>query len=85
MLSGHAILYISKAYKQAVVDALKPYLGIDYHSDVLISRLHSSFTILANKKPSFYQSSEFNPQSRVQVDTDIEILDDLTFVRKSGN
>lgn len=84
MLATHAIVYVSKAYKQAVVDTLKPYIGIDYHSDVLISRLHSSFLILANKKPSFYQSSEFNPQSRVQVDTDIEILDNLSFVRKSG-
>jgi len=77
MLATHAIVYVSRAYKQAVVDALKPYLGIDYHSDVLISRLHSSFLILANKKPSFYQSSEFNPQSRVQIDTDIEILSQL--------
>lgn len=85
MLATHAIVYVSKAYKQAVVNALRPYLGVEYHSDVLISRLQPSFTILANKRPSFYQSSEFNPQSRVQVDTDIEILDDLTFVRKSGH
>jgi len=85
MLATHAIVYVSKAYKQAVVDALRPYVGVDYHSDVLISRLQSSFLILANKKPSFYQSSEFNPNSRVQVDTDIEILDDMRFVRKSGH
>ena len=58
MLSGHAILYISRAYKEAVIKSLKN--NILFYNDVLISRLQPNFTILANKKPVFYQSSKFN-------------------------
>jgi hypothetical protein len=58
MLSGHAILYISREYKEAVIKSIKT--NILYHHDVLLSRLQPNFTILANKKPIFYQSSKFN-------------------------
>ena len=58
MLSGHAILYISRAYKEAVIESFKN--NMYYNSDVLMSRLQPNFTILANKKPIFYQSSKFN-------------------------
>jgi hypothetical protein len=58
MLSGHAILYISKSYKEAVIKSIKT--NTPYHHDVLLSRLQPNFTILANKKPVFYQSSKFN-------------------------
>jgi len=58
MLTTHAILYISQRYKNAVIQQLKQ--NITSHSDVMISRLQSHFTVLANKKPSFYQSAKFN-------------------------
>jgi hypothetical protein len=60
MLSGHAILYISSAYKQAVIDTLKAHMGQKYYNDVLMSRLQPNFMILANKAPSFFQSAKFN-------------------------
>jgi hypothetical protein len=60
MLSGHAILYNSRRYKEAVIDILSNNLNELYHSDVLYSRLQSKYIILANKKPVFYQSSKFN-------------------------
>lgn len=94
MLSGHAILYLSRRYKEAVINILEnhlkrhtvtynpdgmllrrypidPYLRIKlgytkiidkgyWYNDVLFTRLQSSFLVLANKKPSFYQSNKFN-------------------------
>jgi hypothetical protein len=58
MLSGHAILYISRRYKQAVIDILTAYKG--YYNDVLMSRIQADYMVLANKTPSFYQSAKFN-------------------------
>ena len=58
MLSGHAILYISKRYKEAVIESLKNNM-LFYH-DVLLSRLQPNFNVLANKKCVFYQSHRFN-------------------------
>jgi hypothetical protein len=60
MLSGHAILYISSLYKQAVIDILTTFRSIKYNSDVLMSRIQANYLVLANKKPSFYQSAKFN-------------------------
>ena len=60
MLATHAILYISRRYKQAVIDILLPYHSKPYNSDVLISRIQKKYIVLANKEPSFYQSSKFN-------------------------
>jgi hypothetical protein len=60
MLSTHAILYISPAYKQAVIDTLTKNMGAKYYNDVLMSRLQPNYMILANKKPPFYQSAKFN-------------------------
>ena len=59
ILSGHAILYISREYKEAVFDILKKNVNT-FYNDVLFARLQPNFLILANKKPVFYQSSKFN-------------------------
>lgn len=59
MLSGHAILFISKEYKQAIIDLFSS-IQTTYHTDVILSRLQPHFKILANKQPSFYQSPKFN-------------------------
>jgi hypothetical protein len=60
MLSGHAILYISRKYKEVIINVLKKHIGQKYYNDVLFSRIQKDFIILANKKPIFYQSSKFN-------------------------
>lgn len=73
MLSTHAIIYISKQYKQAVIDTLKAHLGQAYHSDILISRIQPNFLILANKKPVFYQSAKFNNTIDSEVCTNVMV------------
>ena len=73
MLSTHAVLYISPRYKKAVIDCFDQYKKTNYFNDVLLSRLQSKFKILANKKPSFYQSAKFNDGLHVQNCTKIEL------------
>jgi hypothetical protein len=63
MLGGHAILYVSAAYKQDVIKSFQEHMGQKYYNDVLMSRLHPHFLVLANKKPSFYQTARFNTGS----------------------
>ena len=75
MLSAHAILYISPSYKQAVINTLKEKLGQKLYNDVLISRLHASYLILANRKPSFYQAALFNKTDHEERHTKIEFND----------
>jgi hypothetical protein len=60
MLATHAILYVSRRYKQAVIDVLTPYTTTKYNSDVLMSRIQADYMVLANRAPSFYQSAKFN-------------------------
>jgi hypothetical protein len=57
MLSTHAILYITPRYKQAVINQLRDCKG---HTDIAITRIQPNFRILANRKPSFFQSAKFN-------------------------
>ena len=61
MLSGHAILYISRGYKEAVIKILTD--NMSFYNDVLMSRLQSSYLILALKKPIFFQAAIFNNTS----------------------
>jgi hypothetical protein len=58
MLSTHAILYISRRYKSAVIQRLQE--NMRTYNDVIISRVQPHFKVLANKYPSFYQSTRFN-------------------------
>jgi hypothetical protein len=73
MLATHAILYISPRYKQAVIDTLTRYIGHNYYNDVLISRIQPDFLVLANKKPSFYQSHRFNDCMHQELFTKFEL------------
>ncbi len=59
MLTTHAILYISRKYKERVISILKQNIGLPNHTDVLLSRIQSEYHILANKMPVFYQSRHF--------------------------
>jgi hypothetical protein len=73
MLATHAIVYISKKYKQAVIDTLTNNLGTKYHSDVLISRIQPNYVVLANKTPVFYQAGKFNSSYHVEHCTNIRL------------
>lgn len=57
MLGTHAIMYITPAYKQAAITAMRNAVG---HTDIALSRIQSNFRILANRFPSFYQSANYN-------------------------
>lgn len=60
MLSGHAILYVSRRYKEAIIAALQAYADTNYNTDILFSRLHPKFNVYANRMPTFWQSNRFN-------------------------
>ena len=74
MLSTHAILYVSKRYKQAVIKELEKCGDYPFYNDVIMSRMQSKYNIYANKKPSFYQSILFNEgHESVEMETKIMI------------
>jgi len=75
MLTTHAILYISPEYKKAVIEVLQKNMGNKCYNDVLMSRLHSKFFILANRMPSFYQAAAFNNCDHVEKCTNINFMD----------
>lgn len=56
MLGAHAIVYISKRYKSAVVDILEKTIG--QHMDVCISRIQKLFNVLCLNNPVFFQNDE---------------------------
>lgn len=66
MLSTHAILYISKKYKENVIFELNKYINTNYYNDVIISRIQQYYNIIANKHPIFYQSSKFGNVQHVE-------------------
>jgi hypothetical protein len=72
MLGGHAIIYISRKYKEAIIDSLER-MGNTYYNDVLFSRLQKHYIILANKIPSFYQSAKFGNVQHVENWTKFQI------------
>lgn len=71
MTGTHAVLYISKQYKQAVINVLQENLNIEPMGP-LISNLQSKFVILANRKPIFYQSEHIGSSN--EINTHIEII-----------
>ena len=85
MLATHAILYISKKYKQEVISTFVKHMGSKYYNDVLLSRLQPQFNVLANTKPSFYQAKEFNDTDHVELFTKIEIEPTHPFTIRSFN
>jgi len=57
MLSTHAILYKSKAYKKRVIEELEKVIqNPSYYNDVVIARLHPEYKIYGYHYPLFYQS-----------------------------
>lgn len=86
MLGGHAILFISRQYKEAVINAMNNCLETGTYNDVAMSRIQRNFFVLANKIPSFYQSLAFNegqidPKDNVELSTKIQITDELIGVK----
>lgn len=64
MLSTHAIMYVSKKYKEAVIGQMEFALNTtDLHfNDVLITHIQPNFNVYAYRYAFFYQSDKFgNP------------------------
>lgn len=59
MLSAHAILYISRKYKQAIIDELRKYSNNPrYHGDVIMSRIQKNYTVYGTLFPIFFQDDD---------------------------
>jgi hypothetical protein len=71
MLSGHAILYITKRYKQAIIDIFES-VTIPYHTDVLTTRIQENFNINSYYFPFFYQSSKLGNTQYVETATNFK-------------
>jgi hypothetical protein len=85
MLSAHAIIYISKRYKEAVVREMKDIIdkGENYYNDVLISRLHEKYNIYGYHYPFFCQSDKLGNVPFVKEATNFrfyEAQNDITVV-----
>lgn len=80
MLSAHAVLYISKRYKEKVINVMEECIKTNIFNDVAISRIQKNYNVYANKIPTFYQSNKFNDPTNFNVEwaTKIQILDDLS-------
>lgn len=74
MLGGHAILYISRAYKERIIATFQAYAGQKYYNDILMSRLQKEYIVLANRKPGFWQSNRFNAPWDLEVTTKVEFI-----------
>ena len=65
MLDAHAILYISRRYKQAIIDQMKKMFAshILMINDVLIAHIQQDYNIYAYKYPFFFQTNNLgNPE-----------------------
>ena len=61
MLGAHAILYVSRRYKQAVLDEMYEILDkVGHLNDVALSRIQSKYNIYGYHYPMFYQSAAFD-------------------------
>jgi hypothetical protein len=81
MLSTHAIVYITKRFKQAVIDTLTVIQDIPkYNTDVAISRIQSSYFVYGLKYPIFFQSKRFGNTLDVQISTKYDIRNTETTV-----
>jgi hypothetical protein len=80
MLSAHAILYISKRYKEKVINVMEECFKTNIYNDMAISKIQKNYNIYANKLPTFYQSNKFNDPTNFNVEwaTKKQILDDLS-------
>jgi hypothetical protein len=81
MLGGHAILFISRKYKEAVINAMDNCLETGTYNDVAMSRIQRNYLILANNIPSFYQSLNFNEEQWVYYEKNLENVQSSTKIR----
>jgi hypothetical protein len=79
MLSTHAIVYVSRRYKEAVIQALTT-VPAGTHTDVAISRLQPHHFVFSLRHPLLYQSGSLGNDPRVEFATKFEVPDADTTV-----
>lgn len=77
MLSTHAILYVSKRYKEAVMNEMMKLIenDISHYNDVAISRIQDKFNIYGYHYPLFFQSDKFGNVPHVKEYTNFRFHD----------
>ena len=84
MLGTHAIMYLTRKYKEQVIQIMQRCIDQSGYNDMAISRIQRLFNVYANKIPTFYQSNAFNTVINgfdVEKATKVQIKDDLMFER----
>ena len=81
MLSAHAIVYVSKQYKESVMNEMNKIIedNIVASNDVPISRLHETFNILGYHYPLFFQSEKFGNTMHVKNETNFRFYQNTKF------
>lgn len=93
MLSAHAVLYLTRRYKEAVIHAMNRALECGNTNDISLARLQSDYNIYGSTIPVFYQSRAFNLTMGTccnvedQTNIQIEVCNDGVCipVRRYGN
>jgi hypothetical protein len=82
MLSGHAILHVSKRFKQEIINLFDHYItnNIPYYNDVLISRIQNKFNVYGYYFPFFYQSAGLGNNPHVEKMTNFCYKNDTLIV-----
>ena len=65
MTSGHAIMFISRAYMREFIEKMEPLLEKNMAHDLVFATMHKNYTVLALKEPMFYQDSSLGGQEDV--------------------
>jgi hypothetical protein len=76
MLTCHAMIYVTRAWKEAVVEAIYRAIFEGYiPHDIEVAKIQSAFDVFAVRRPSFYQSAELQRPDRkiVAANTSVEL------------
>jgi hypothetical protein len=75
MLSLSSVLYLTRKYKEVVIESLSKDITQPLHSDILISRLLPHFNVFALKKPMFFQTPRVGGTDST---TNLTVNDDMS-------
>jgi hypothetical protein len=74
MLSTHAIYFISKRFKERIINEFSKFSSRHYNADILIERTQRFYNIYACKKILFYQSNRFNAPHDLEIATKFDLV-----------
>jgi hypothetical protein len=80
MLTAHAIVYLTRSYKEAVIKILRAHSNTNYFNDVLLSRIQQDHRVYATKTPVFWQSTLFN-KPQLEYATKIKLVEEKGMIK----